>query len=74
MGRLGYHNTEIDVESTFDDGLPEFEDDFSEDGLAYGVGVEYTLNQRTSVRADYTIYDFDGSNADSVSLAIARKF
>jgi opacity protein-like surface antigen len=42
--------------------------------LAYGLGVEYALNPQTSVRADYTRYDFDGPEADALSLAIARKF
>lgn len=74
LGRIGYHNTEFDVESTFNDGLPELEDDFSDDGLAYGAGVEYAINPRTSVRADYTIYDFDGPNGDAISLAVSRKF
>ena len=75
LGRVGYHNTEFDVESTFNDGMPEFEDDFSEDGFAYGAGVEYALNPRTSIRADYTIYELDDvPNGDAVSLAVSRKF
>ena len=72
LGRVGYHNTDIDVE--FDDGTTVLEDSFSDDGLAYGVGAEYAFDRKTSLRADYTIYDLDGANADSVSLAVARKF
>ena len=72
LTRVGYHNTEFSAE--FDDGVTELEQDFSTDGLAYGLGLEYALNHNTSVRADYTRYDFDGPEADSVSLAVSRKF
>lgn len=72
LGRVGYHNTEFSSE--FDDGTTVLEQDFSTDGIAYGVGAEYALSPKTSVRADYTRYDFDGADADAVSLAIARKF
>ena len=72
LGRVGYHETEFEAE--FDDGTTVLEQDFSTDGLAYGLGVEYALNPQTSVRADYTRYDFDGPEADALSLAIARKF
>ena len=72
LGRVGYHNTEFTT--TFDDGTTELEDDFSEDGIAYGIGAEYAFDPKTSLRADYTRYDFDGPDADAISLAIARKF
>jgi len=72
FSRVGYHNTEIDVE--VDDGITVIEDTVSTDGIAYGVGAEYAFDPKTSIRADYTRYDFDGPDADAVSLAIARKF
>lgn len=72
LGRVGYHNTEFSGEVT--DGVTTADLDFSTDGIAYGAGVEYAIGKRTSLRADYTIYDFDGPDADAVSLAIARKF
>lgn len=72
LGRVGYHNTEFSAE--FDDGVDVFESDFSTDGIAYGVGADYAFTPKTSLRADYTRYDFDGPDADAVSLAIARKF
>lgn len=72
LARVGYHNTEFDAE--FDDGVTFLEQDFSTDGIAYGIGLEYDLNRNTYVRADYTRYDFDGPEADALSLAIARKF
>ncbi len=72
LGRVGYHNTEFDA--SFDDGVTVLEQDFSTDGIAYGVGVEYAFTPKTSVRADYTRYDFDGPEADALSLAVSRKF
>ena len=72
LGRVGYHSTEFDAE--FDDGTTVLEQSFSTDGLAYGVGVEYAFNPRTSLRADYTRYDLDGPEADALSLAVSRKF
>jgi len=73
LGRVGYHNTELDADITDAAGVVT-DADFSTDGLVYGVGAEYALSPRTSVRADYTIYDYDGPDADSLSLAISRKF
>jgi len=72
FSRVGYHNTEIDVE--VDDGTTVTEDTISTDGIAYGIGAEYAFDPKTSIRADYTRYDLDGPDADAISLAIARKF
>jgi len=72
LGRVGYHNTEIEAE--LDDGVTVIEQDFSTDGIAYGVGAEYALTPVTYLRADYTRYDFDGEDADSISVAVKRKF
>jgi len=72
IGRYGYHRTELSAEA--DVMGATVEDDFTTDGIAYGAGVEYKFSPVTSVRADYTRYDLDGPDSDSVSLAIARKF
>lgn len=72
LGRVGYHRTEFSGEVT--DGVTVADLDFSTDGIAYGLGAEYALGRKTSIRADYTRYDLDGEDADAVSLAIARKF
>lgn len=72
LGRVGYHNT--DIEGELDDGTTVIEENFSVDGIAYGVGAEYALSPRTALRADYTVYDFDGEDADAISLAVKRKF
>lgn len=73
LSRVGYHRTNVGIEFTDAAGV-EVEDDFNTDGLAFGTGVEYAFDPQTSVRLDYTRYDFDGPNADSLALAIARKF
>lgn len=72
LGRVGYHRTEFTGDVS--DGTTTADLDFSTDGIAYGLGAEYALGRKTSVRADYTRYDLDGATADAVSLAIARKF
>jgi len=73
LGRVGYHNTEFDSSMTDGAGVVTSTDS-SVDGVAYGVGAEYAFSPKTSIRADYTIYDYDGPNADAVSLALSRKF
>ena len=71
--RLGYHRTELDRTLTIGTSDP-VNSKFSVDGVAYGSGLEYALNPRTSLRLDYTVYDYDGPDADSISLAVSRKF
>ena len=72
LARLGYHIT--DVATEVDDGLTVTETSNSVDGLAYGVGVEYALNRRDAIRADYTRYDGTGLDADALSIAYLRRF
>lgn len=72
LSRVGYHNTEFSAEADTPTG--PIESDFSTDGLAFGVGAEYAFGPRTSLRADYTRYDFDGADSDAISLAVSRKF
>jgi outer membrane immunogenic protein len=63
FARVGYARAEIDVGGT---GL-------SDDGVAYGVGAQYTFDGKNGVRADYTKYDFLG-DADVWSVSYVRKF
>jgi len=72
IGRYGYHHTSLSTEAVV--AGTEFEDKYKRDGIAYGVGAEYAFSPRTSVRADYTRYDFDGADTDAVSLAVSQKF
>jgi len=73
LSRAGYHHTNLSVNLTDAAGV-ETGTDFNTDGFAYGTGLEYAFDPKTSVRADYTRYDFDGPDAESLSLAVARKF
>ena len=73
LSRVGYHSTDVNVELTDAAGV-ESDFDFNTDGIAYGTGLEYAFDPKTSVRVDYTVYDFDGPDADSLSLAVSRKF
>jgi len=72
-GRLGYHNTELD-EKVSDGVANPVNREFSVNGIAYGGGLQYDISPRTAVRLDYTVYDYDGPDADAVSLAVSRKF
>lgn len=71
--RLGYHQTELERKLTIGAADPEKQKS-SVNGIAYGSGLEYEINPRTAVRLDYTVYDYDGPDADAVSLAVSRKF
>lgn len=44
------------------------------DGFAYGLGGQYALNSRDGLRLDFTRYESQGRNADSVSASYTRKF
>lgn len=72
LGRFGYHNTEGDIR--LDDGVNQLSGDFSEDGIAYGGGVEYAFTNNMGLRVDYTRYEVEGPDLDSVSVALTRKF
>ena len=73
LSRIGYHTSDVEQELTDAAGV-EVETDFNTDGFAYGTGLEYAVSPRTAIRLDYTVYDFDGPDADAVSLAVSRKF
>lgn len=62
--RLGYHSSELDTPGG----------DFTEDGVAYGAGGTWRINQRWGVRADYTRLDGDDADADAVSLGAVVNF
>lgn len=73
LSRVGYHTSEVDVEVT-DAAGTSVQQDFTTDGFAYGTGLEYAFSPKTALRVDYTIYDFDGPDAEAVSVALSRKF
>ncbi|MDQ0463907.1 hypothetical protein QO010_001678 [Caulobacter ginsengisoli] len=63
LARVGYARAEADVGGTSG----------SDDGVAYGVGAQYSFDGKNGVRADYTKYDFLG-DADVWSVSYVRKF
>lgn len=47
----------------------------TEDGIAFGAGVQYWFAGKNGVRVDYTNYGFDGgASADLFTLSFSRKF
>lgn len=70
LARVGYHTTQIGVSS--DTGSAS--DDF--DGIAYGAGLEYNLDNVNGLRFDYTRYDLgdDAGTADSLAATYLRRF
>ncbi len=77
--RGGYHLTNIDSQAR--NGAVTTLASDTVDGFAYGVGGEYMLSARDSVRLDYTRYEYDETinainydAADSISLAYNRRF
>lgn len=63
FARVGYARADAKVAGTSG----------SDDGVAYGVGAEYSFDGKNGVRADYTKYDFLG-DADVWSVSYVRKF
>jgi hypothetical protein len=63
LGRVGYADSKFEVGSSSDSG----------GGVAYGVGAQYDFGVN-GVRADYTKYDFDGTDGDSFAISYVRKF
>jgi outer membrane immunogenic protein len=45
-----------------------------EDGLAYGLGGEFHLTDRDGIRGDFTRYDFDAGEVDTLAIAYVRRF
>lgn len=66
LTRAGYHTTQY--------GGPGSAS-LDTDGFAYGVGAEYSINRKNSLRLDYTRYQSTAANTnDAVALAYAHKF
>ncbi|ADM08832.1 hypothetical protein PB2503_03787 [Parvularcula bermudensis HTCC2503] len=71
-GRVGYAFAEID--STVELASTEIEFGGSEDGLAFGAGLEYTFTPSSTLLLDYTRYEFTDSNGDAVTAMYQYKF
>ena len=71
-GRGGYHFSNLSGSVEIAGGEVDF--DRSEDGFAYGIGLELALSPRDSLRLDSTVYEVPGENLDAISLAWQRRF
>ncbi|MBC6403169.1 MAG: porin family protein [Hyphomonadaceae bacterium] len=62
-------------EYSIDDDRDRYKVDFDLDGFAYGAGVEIGINDRNSIRLEYTAYDFrgepEGDAGDEGSVSIS---
>lgn len=71
--RAGYDFREITVEGEDSQGnTAEASADL--DGFAFGVGAQYLFSPRSGLRIDYTSYDNDIGEAESLSASYVRKF
>lgn len=68
--RGGYHYTQFKQESA------PLVVDLKTDGFAYGIGVEYAISHKDSIRVDYTRYETKSlmSDSDAASIAYVHKF
>lgn len=71
LGRVGYGHTKAKVEAA---GLSASD---STDSWNYGAGVQYHIDGKNGIRADYTHESFqrsDGGHANVWSVAYSRRF
>ncbi|MGJ8558747.1 MAG: hypothetical protein ACSHX3_00785 [Litorimonas sp.] len=71
--RLGYHSTRTFADVDFDNN-PDQEATTTLDGVAYGAGIQMDITPVDAIRADFTRYEGDTDDNDSVSLAYLRRF
>lgn len=75
-GRLGYgaERTRVSTVSTIE-GVASASDKGWSDGILYGGGLEYGLNEAASIRTEYRHRDMDGGYAaDQVLAGLAFRF
>ncbi|GGD08973.1 porin family protein [Aquisalinus flavus] len=73
FARAGYGFTEIDSTIELADGT-EFRTGGSENGAAFGAGAAFDVTESSSIRADYTRYEYDEANADAGTVSYEYKF
>lgn len=71
--RVGYHTTRSFADVDFDSN-PDQKTTTTMDGIAYGAGVQMDITPVDAIRADFTRYEGDLDDNDSVSLAYLRRF
>jgi hypothetical protein len=71
LGRVGYGHSKAEV------SVPGAKVTEAADSWNYGGGLQYSLDGKNGIRADYTRESFqrtDGGHADTWSVAYSRKF
>ena len=68
FARLGFATAELEASAL---GVSETE---SEEAIAIGAGGEFAISGPHHVRAEYTRYEFDDSDADSFSISYVARF
>jgi hypothetical protein len=68
FGKVGVIDWDLDIEST---SLGNFGDSGTD--LAYGAGAQFRLGS-LAFRAEYELFDFDGSDVDLISAGITWTF
>lgn len=73
LARVGYHTTQIGVMANANGQSVNVSDDF--DGVAYGAGLEYNIDEINGLRFDYTRYNLaDDITSDSLAATYLRRF
>ena len=60
FGRVGYHNSESNVGE--------------EDGVAFGAGAQFNVNERFGIRGEYTRLEGDDEGVDTFGASAVFKF
>ncbi|MCF6219891.1 MAG: porin family protein [Robiginitomaculum sp.] len=68
FGRVGYHYSEVEAKAGNFNAIDHA------DGIAFGGGIEYMLDDNNGIRAEYTSYDGDGGSLDAFGVSYVRKF
>lgn len=67
--KLGVHNWDVSASVTSSAGNASLSDDGTD--IFYGIGIGISLTDSLSIRGEFERYDFDGDDADYLSLGLA---
>lgn len=73
-GRAGYAYIDVDAEIQTPGGSTFVTIAQSEDGPAFGAGLEYQMTDAWYLKGDYTYYSFEDTDTDGVMLGVGYKF
>ena len=72
LAGIGYHA--FDLNPDYGDELHDAIGDDSSTDLFYGVGAQFNFGNNLAVRAMYDRFEFEGSDADEISLGLHYTF